>query len=93
MKRIICAVHRARRNSDTYLFVDHLEGFARVPEELLRALGGTERAMTITLHRERTLARAEAVEVLRAIEEQGYYLQLPPVDAAGQVAGGGAAAC
>lgn len=81
MRRMVCAVHRARRNADTYLYVDHGEGFARVPEELLRALGGTERAMTLALYPGRRLARACADEVLRAIETQGFYLQLPPVDA------------
>jgi uncharacterized protein YcgL (UPF0745 family) len=81
MSRMLCAVFRSRRNADTYLFVDHQEGFSRVPEALLREFGGAERAMTLALTPERRLARAEAVEVLRAIEQQGFYLQLPPVTA------------
>ena len=79
MSRRLCAVFRSRRNADTYLYVDHREGFARVPEALLRELGGTERAMTLALHPERKLARADVAEVLRAIEERGFYLQLPPL--------------
>ena len=51
MSRIVCAVFRSRRNPETYIFVDHHEGFARVPEALLRELGGTDRAMTLALHR------------------------------------------
>ena len=85
MSRIVCAVFRSRRNPDTYIFVEHHEGFARVPEALLRELGGTDRAMTIALHPGRRLARAEAAEVLRLIAEQGYVLQLPPVPAPGVV--------
>ncbi len=85
MSRIVCAVFRSRRNPDTYIFVEHHEGFARVPEALLRELGGTDRAMTIALHPGRRLARAEAAEVLRLIDEQGYFLQLPPVPAPGVV--------
>lgn len=85
MSRIVCAVFRSRRNPDTYIFVDHHEGFARVPEALLRELGGTDRAMTLALQPGRRLARAEATEVLRAIDEQGYFLQLPPVPASGAV--------
>jgi hypothetical protein len=72
-------VFRSRRNADTYLFVDHHEGFARVPEALLREFGGAERAMTLALTPERRLARAQAADVLRAIRESGFYLQLPPV--------------
>ena len=75
----ICAVYRSRRNPDTYIYVDHAEGLARVPEALLRELGGTERAMTLVLTPERRLARTSAAEVLRAIREQGYYLQMPPL--------------
>lgn len=79
MSRRLCAVFRSRRNADTYLYVDHQEGFARVPEALMRELGGTERAMTLALHPGRKLARADVAEVLRAIEERGFYLQLPPL--------------
>jgi len=89
MKRI-CAVYRAARNAETYLFVDHHEDLSRVPAELLRQMGGTERAMTLVLEPGRRLARASAEEVLRAIGEHGYYLQLPPVPGV-PVAGGGAA--
>jgi hypothetical protein len=77
--KTICAVFRSRRNPDTYLYVDHHEGLSRVPEALQRELGGTERAMTLVLTPERRLARTSAAEILRAIREQGYYLQMPPL--------------
>ena len=81
MSRLLCAVFRSRRNADTYLFVDHQEGFARVPESLLREFGAAERAMTLALTPERRLARADAADVLRCIRENGFYLQLPPAAA------------
>ncbi len=76
--KLICAVYRARRNSDTYIYVDHAEDTRRVPQELLRELGGIERAMTLVLSPGRRLARTTGDEVMRAIAETGYYLQLPP---------------
>ena len=79
MSRLLCAVFRSRRSPDTYLFVDHQEGFSRVPEALMREFGGAERAMTLALTPERRLARADAADVLRCIRENGFYLQLPPV--------------
>ena len=79
VSRLLCAVFRSRRNADTYLFVDHQEGFARVPDALLREFGTAERAMTLALTPERKLARARAMDVIRAISEQGFYLQMPPV--------------
>ena len=78
MSRRIVAVFRARRNPDTYLYVDHAEGLSRVPQDLLARMGGTERAMTLVLEPQRRLARAQAADVLEAIESQGFYLQLPP---------------
>ncbi len=78
MSRLLCAVFRSRRNPDTYLFVDHQEGFARVPEALLHEFGGAERAMTFALTPDKRLARASAVDVIRAISQNGFYLQLPP---------------
>ncbi len=78
MKRI-CAVYRSRRNSDTYLYVDHAEDRRRVPQQLLHELGGVERAMTLVLTPDRRLARVSAAEVLQAIADSGYYLQLPPL--------------
>ena len=77
--KFICAVYRSRRNPDTYVYVSHAEGLSRVPEALQRELGGTERAMTLVLTPERRLARTDGAEVMRAIREQGYYLQLPPL--------------
>ena len=40
-----------------------------------------ESVMTIALTPERKLARADVNEVLAAIEEQGFYLQMPPTAA------------
>jgi uncharacterized protein YcgL (UPF0745 family) len=78
VSRRVCAVFRSRRSADTYLIVDHAEGFARVPPQLLERMGGTERAMTLVLEPGRRLARTTGAEVLASIERHGYYLQLPP---------------
>ena len=71
-------VFRSRRVSDMYLYVDKTEGLHRVPEDLKRRFGPPEVAMELELGPSRRLARADPVAVLRAIEEVGFYLQLPP---------------
>ena len=60
-----------------------------MPQALLRELGGMDRAMTLVLEPGRQLARVESAAVLRAIRDQGFYLQLPPQPdmAAGQTGG------
>lgn len=75
---LLCTVYRSSREPDMYLFVARSEGLARVPEVLLQHLGKTSEVMTLQLAPERKLAHARAVEVLQAIREQGFYLQLPP---------------
>jgi uncharacterized protein YcgL (UPF0745 family) len=61
-----------------YLFVERSEGLERVPAVLLQAFGKPESAMLLMLDAGRSLAAADAVAVLAAISEQGFYLQMPP---------------
>jgi uncharacterized protein YcgL (UPF0745 family) len=74
----ICSIYRSAKVEGMYLYVDKAEDLARVPEELLQRFGRAELAMTLLLTPERRLARFDAAEVLRAIEAQGFFLQIPP---------------
>jgi len=75
---IQCAVYRASKRSDTYLFVSHGDELDRVPAGLLQLLGRLDFVMNLTLHAGRRLAQSDPVVVMRQLAEQGYYLQLPP---------------
>lgn len=75
---LLCTIYRCSREPEMYVYVDRMEGLARVPEELQRRAGTLSEVMTIKLVPERKLARAKAPEVLEAIARQGFYLQLPP---------------
>jgi uncharacterized protein YcgL (UPF0745 family) len=75
---ILCTVYRSSREKEMYVFVSRAEGLGRVPQSLLDMLGTTTEVMTIRLGPARKLARAKAPEVLAAIHDKGYYLQLPP---------------
>jgi len=79
MTRLV-KVFKGSRKADTYVFVDYQEGLSRVPEALLAQLGTTSEVMSLKLTSERTLARANANDVLRQIDDVGFYLQLPPTD-------------
>lgn len=76
--RRLCEIYKSLKHREMYLYVDRDEGLERVPEELLDQVGKTARVTTLELTPERKLVRARAAEVLAAIEEKGYYLQLPP---------------
>ncbi|MDR0780838.1 MAG: YcgL domain-containing protein [Pseudomonadales bacterium] len=77
-QNVLCTVYGSRHEADLYLYVERREGLARVPEALLARFGPPREVLTFALHPTRTLARAKAVDVLAAIRERGYYLQLPP---------------
>jgi uncharacterized protein YcgL (UPF0745 family) len=74
----ICTIYRSAKVEGMYLYVDKAEGLARVPEALLAQFGRAEVAMTLLLDTGRKLARANAEEVLQAIADQGFFLQMPP---------------
>ena len=52
--------------------------FSELPEDLLLRFGTPRHVIDIDMYEGRTLALVEAVEVLKAISEQGFFLQMPP---------------
>ena len=78
MKPLYCTVYRGAREADAYLYVERADDFARVPAALLRQLGELERVLELELHAARRLARADPAVVMRALRDDGFYLQLPP---------------
>ncbi|MDX1655194.1 MAG: YcgL domain-containing protein [Candidatus Competibacteraceae bacterium] len=73
-----CAIYKSPRKADTYLFVACKDDFSAVPDALLKVLGQPIHVMDLELTPERKLARADTAEVLRHLQEQGWYLQMPP---------------
>ena len=75
-----CVIYKSPRRLETYLYVREAEGLDPVPEALLREFGRSERVMALTLHPQRKLARVPVTEVIHALLERGYFLQMPPSD-------------
>ena len=73
-----CAVYKGRKKRDTYLFVEHVDDFTRVPSTLLDMLGELELVMTLDLSDRRRLAQIDPQQVEQLLQTQGYFLQLPP---------------
>ena len=72
------SVYRSPREEGLYLYVAREEALQRVPEDLLKHFGQPVEALQLQLAPDRKLARAKATEVLAAIADKGFYLQLPP---------------
>lgn len=71
-------IYRSKKEEGLYLYVNKKDELNRVPDELIKRFGKAELSMTLMLEPGKKLARADAKKVLQAIEDLGYYLQLPP---------------
>ena len=77
--RRLVSVFRSPRRDGMYLYVDSKAGIAGLPEVLRELFGTPQHTMDLLLTPERRLARGNAAEVLAAIRDQGFFLQMPPV--------------
>ncbi len=75
---VLCTVYRSNREAGLYVYVRRAEGLERVPIDLLTQLGPTSEVLTLQLTADRKLARVRATDVLAALADKGYYLQIPP---------------
>ena len=78
--KIICQVFRSPKEEGMYLYVKKDEGLTRVPKELLALFGTPQPAMVLLLTPDKKLARVSVEKVVESLEQQGFYLQLPPRD-------------
>lgn len=79
--RLLCEVFRSSKKEEMYLYVDKSCGVEGVPDALLAQFGELMPVMTLFLTHQRKLARADVAVVLASIQEQGFYLQMPPTAA------------
>jgi uncharacterized protein len=75
---LICDIYKSLKDEELYLFVSREEGFTRVPETLQPRFNLDKTVTSFVLTPDKKLARADAAKVLTALEEQGFYLQMPP---------------
>ncbi len=73
-------IYRSARRPDLYLYVPGRSTLDVLPEELVQQFGRPTRAMSLWLQPDTRLARASAAAVLAALEEKGWYLQMPSGD-------------
>ncbi|MCT7359822.1 MAG: hypothetical protein COB09_03295 [Thalassobium sp.] len=78
MTKVLCDVYKTKKKDEAYLYVSRKDALTRVPDALIEQFGKPELAMTMILTPEKKLARADIDKVLQALDEQGFYLQMPP---------------
>jgi len=70
-------IYKGSKKFDTYLYVCRKDDFSQVPEVLLSAMGQLELVMTLELSPEKKLAQADVQQVINALQQDGFYLQMP----------------
>ncbi|CCW32253.1 YcgL domain-containing protein [Xenorhabdus nematophila] len=75
---MICVIYRSLKRDQTYLYIEKKDDFSRVPETLLKTFGQPQYSMMISLSNRKKLANADIEKVKTALNEQGFYLQVPP---------------
>ena len=75
-----CVVYKSQLKPDTYIFLRSEGAADAIPAALSETLGRLIKVMDLQLTAERKLARADATEVMSALESRGYFLQMPPTD-------------
>lgn len=77
MSRIV-EIFASSRREGMYIYMARDQLWDELPEPLRQAFGAPRSVMTLLLTPERRLARLNAAEILFAIEDQGFFLQMPP---------------
>jgi hypothetical protein len=75
---MLCAIYKSPKKAQTYLFVKNRDDFSAVPEALMNTFGTPILVTLINLATKEKLAMADLDKVKVNLNEQGFYLQLPP---------------
>ena len=75
---MICYIYKSIRKPDYYLYTGKKDDFNCVPEELLKLLGNLEYVFEVQVDENTGLASSDPEVVLDNINNNGYYLQIPP---------------
>ncbi len=77
MKTIV-DIYRSKKKEGAYVYIEQGKALDELPEALLKQCGVLELSLTMVLTPDKKLANANARNVLAALKENGFYLQMPP---------------
>ncbi|MGC8119074.1 YcgL domain-containing protein [Marinobacter sp. VGCF2001] len=75
--REFVSVFRSSKKNDTYLYVRRGQNWQELPDALRSIFGQPVHSMDLLLTPDKKLARTSGEEVLAAIAEKDFYLQMP----------------
>lgn len=75
---MMCSIYKSAKKPDTYLYVPYDTDFDELPEGLMNVWGEPELVMHLDLTKRDKLALVDINELKSKLDEEGYYLQMPP---------------
>ncbi|GAA6205785.1 YcgL domain-containing protein [Thalassotalea sp. SU-HH00458] len=75
---MLCVIYKSPKKAQTYLFIKQRDKFEDVPEALMAMFGIPTLVTIINLDNKDKLALADINKVRENLNNQGFYLQLPP---------------
>ncbi|GAL21782.1 YcgL domain-containing protein [Vibrio maritimus] len=74
---MLCSIYKSTKKDGAYLYIAKKDDFTPVPEALMDMFGRPQFVMVVNLAG-RTLALVDVEKVKTSINEEGFFLQLPP---------------
>jgi uncharacterized protein YcgL (UPF0745 family) len=74
---MLVSIYKSIRKEGAYLYIPKRDDFSGVPEQLLQTFGKPVFVMMVNLQG-RELAQVDIDKVRESIEQQGFFLQVPP---------------
>ncbi|MDD9154623.1 YcgL domain-containing protein [Aliivibrio sp. S4TY2] len=74
---MFCSVYKSTKKQGAYLYIAKKDDFTPVPKELMTMFGTPTMVMVVNLAG-RTLASVDVEKVKASIQNEGFFLQLPP---------------
>lgn len=73
-----CWIYRASRKDEMYVYLAKEEDFDIIPDVLRKKMGRLDLAMELDIGPETKLARVSADKVQEGLEQNGFFIQMPP---------------
>ena len=74
-----CNIYASNKKPDLYIYIEASSDIEEVlPDAIAQYCGSYRFVMGLLITADKKLARASASDVLQAIDDQGFYLQMPP---------------
>ena len=74
---MLCAIYKSSKKEGAYLYIPKKDDFSQVPDTLMQMFGKPIMVMVIKLDG-RQLASVDIEKVKKSLDEEGFFLQLPP---------------